>query len=72
MGGGASKGAGKSGATITKALQDERHADALFDQLDRDGDRCISMVELYDAVTSYGEAVQAYWTLDMIKETVGS
>ena len=45
MGGGASKGAGKSGATITKALQDERHADALFDQLDRDGDRFISMVD---------------------------
>ena len=66
MGGGASKGS----PNLKKAIANQSEADKLFDAFDRDGDQHISLVELYDAIRQYGESISAYWTLDMIKETI--
>ena len=35
------------------------------------GSRAWCVLQLYDATQRYGEKIQAEWTLDIIKETVG-
>jgi hypothetical protein len=69
MGGGASKGKA-TGPSLLKAISNTDVANQLFDEINRDGDLNISIVEAYDAMKKYGEAVEAYWSLDMIKSTI--
>ena len=66
MGSGVSKGQ----ASIKAAINDPAAADALFDALNKDHDANVSIIEVYDAIKSYGEATQAYWSLPKMKETI--
>ena len=63
-------GAGSSVPTLKKARSSVEDADLLFGSMDRNNDGLLSLVEIYDAVQSYSEKVQAEWQLDDIKETV--
>lgn len=69
MGGGTSKGK-SAGPSLLKAISNTDVANQLFDEINCNGDLNISIVEAYDAMKKYGEAVEAYWSLDMIKSTI--
>ena len=66
MGSGVSKGQ----ASIKAAINDPAEADRLFDALNKDHDKNVSIIEVYDAIKSYGDATQAYWNIPKMKETI--
>ena len=64
-------GAGSSvSASLKKAREDEEVADKIFSDIDANKDGVLSVVELYDAATKYGEAIGGDWSLDNIKEAI--
>lgn len=74
MGAGTSIPGKEGGSSVSSQLRKARDSDAyaaeIFDNLDDNNDKTLSVVELYDAATKYGEAVNGHWQLEKIKETI--